>query len=187
MTTLPSWLDVNRGRSMMESRSGVDNIWDPFDECIDRIARGPLRYIGSVPLLQMVSSSALRHIAPSIRQYVRDVRAIANTRIDWFETPTSHVLKADLPGLTNEDIQVTVEDGRILQIRGEKEHSEVATRWHRTERSRSEFFRRIRLPPDIDTDRLQGEVVDGVLTITIPKLEANHAAANGLSNLEMSW
>ena len=46
--------------------------------------------------------------------------AIANTRIDWKETPEAHVFKADLPGLKKEEVKVEVEEGRVLQISDER-------------------------------------------------------------------
>ncbi|KAJ7556457.1 hypothetical protein O6H91_05G085100 [Diphasiastrum complanatum] len=155
-----------------------------------QMTRRSSRYLGSAPLRQIASSSALRSYVPApIRQYARVARPTTpDTSVDWFETPTSHVLKADVPGLTHEDVQLVVEDGRILQISGGKEDSEVVpTRWHRAERSRSKLFlRRIRLPPDADTEWLQGEVVNGVLTITIPKFEVDDDPANGIKLFKMT-
>ncbi|PWA42616.1 heat shock protein 18 [Artemisia annua] len=63
--------------------------------------------------------------------------AIANSRIDWKETPEAHVFKANLPGLKKEDVKVEVEDGKVLQISGERsrENEEKNDSWHRVERS----------------------------------------------------
>ncbi|KAJ7294465.1 hypothetical protein O6H91_12G072000 [Diphasiastrum complanatum] len=110
--------------------------------------------------------------APS-RQFAQDVSAIASTRVDWVETPEAHVFKADLPGLKKEEIKVQVEDGRTLQISGERKKEEVekTDKWHRVERSRGSFLRRFRLPENAKVDEVKAKVEDGVLTITVPKVE----------------
>ncbi|KAK2980327.1 hypothetical protein RJ640_002093 [Escallonia rubra] len=46
--------------------------------------------------------------------------AVANTRIDWKETPEARVCKADLPGLKKDEVQAMVEEGRVLQISGQR-------------------------------------------------------------------
>ncbi|GMN24227.1 hypothetical protein TIFTF001_000481 [Ficus carica] len=57
--------------------------------------------------------------------------------IDWKETQQAHVFKADLPGLKKDEVKVEVEEGRILQITGErsKEQEEKNDKWHHVERS----------------------------------------------------
>ena len=74
---------------------------------------------------------------------------LANVRIDWKETPEAHIIQADLPGLSKEEVKV--EDGRILQISGEKkgEKEEKIDKWHRVKRSVGWFVRRFRLPENV--------------------------------------
>ncbi|KZV55063.1 17.6 kDa class I heat shock protein 3-like [Dorcoceras hygrometricum] len=69
-------------------------------------------------------------------------------RIDWKETPEAHVFKADIPGLKKEEVKVEVEEGGVLQIRGERnsEKEEKNGKWHHVERSSGKFLRRFRLP-----------------------------------------
>ncbi|KAK2637451.1 hypothetical protein Ddye_032243 [Dipteronia dyeriana] len=81
---------------------------------------------------QHIRPSFTRHLGPIYRLHpsndgqhassvARETSAIANTRIDWKETPEAHVFKADLPGLKKEEVKVEVEeDGRVLQISGER-------------------------------------------------------------------
>ena len=114
-------------------------------------------------------NSALASVPPSMRE----TSAFANTRIDWKETPQAHVFKADLPGLKKYEVKVEVEEGRILQISGErsKEQEEKNDKWHRVERSSGKFLRRFRLPENAKVDQVKASLENGVLTVTIPKEE----------------
>nr|AFY06919.1 cytosolic class I small heat shock protein HSP18.0Ie [Phlegmariurus fordii] len=108
---------------------------------------------------------------PATRQFAQDASAVAGTRIDWLETPEAHIFKADLPGLKKEEIKVQVEDGRSLQISGERKKEEVekTDKWHRVERSQGSFLRRFRLPENANVEEVKAKVEDGVLTVTVPK------------------
>ncbi|GJQ94703.1 17.8 kDa class I heat shock protein-like protein [Tanacetum coccineum] len=103
----------------------------------------------------------------------RETAAITNTRIDWKETPEAHVFKADLPGLKKEEVKVEVEEGRVLQISGErsKENEEKNDKWHRVERSSGMFMRRFRLPENAKMEEVKASMENGVLTVTVPKVE----------------
>ncbi|KAM3739722.1 hypothetical protein ACB098_08G043500 [Castanea mollissima] len=104
---------------------------------------------------------------------VPETSSFANTRIDWKETPEAHVFKADLLGLKKEEVKVMVEDGRVLQISGErsKEQEEKNEKWHRVERSSGKFLRRFRLPQNAKMDEVKTSMENGVLTVTVPKVE----------------
>ncbi|GLT93038.1 hypothetical protein SLE2022_108440 [Rubroshorea leprosula] len=125
------------------------DIWDPFE---------------GFPF-----SSALTSIPSS----ARGTTAFANARIDWKETPEAHVFKADLPGLKKEEVKVEVEEGRVLQISGERssEQEEKNNKWHRVERSSGKFLRRFRLPENAKMDQVRASMENGVLTVTVPKEE----------------
>ncbi|KAF8010804.1 hypothetical protein BT93_J1452 [Corymbia citriodora subsp. variegata] len=99
--------------------------------------------------------------------------AFVNTRIDWRETPESHVFKADLPGLKKEEVKVEIEDDRVLQISGERkvEKEDKNDKWHRVERSSGKFMRRFRLPENAKMDKVKASMENGVLTVTVPKVE----------------
>lgn len=102
-----------------------------------------------------------------------ETSTFVNMQIDWKETPESHVFKADLPGLKKEEVKVEVEDGRILQISGERsmEKEDKNDKWHRIERSRGKFLRRFLLPDNAKVDQVKAAMADGVLTVTVPKEE----------------
>ncbi|KAI8032498.1 18.2 kDa class I heat shock protein [Camellia lanceoleosa] len=103
----------------------------------------------------------------------RETSAFANTRIDWKETPEANIFKADLPGMKKEEVKVEVEEGRVLQISGErsKEHEEKNDKWHCIERSSGKFLRRFKLPENAKVDQVKATMENGVLTVTVPKEE----------------
>ncbi|KAK4271593.1 hypothetical protein QN277_020267 [Acacia crassicarpa] len=102
-----------------------------------------------------------------------DNSAFVGTQIDWKETPEAHVLKADLPGLKKEEVKVEIEDDRVLQISGERnvEKEDKNDTWHCVERSRGKFMRRFRLPENAKMDEVKASMENGVLTVTVPKVE----------------
>ncbi|KAF8411996.1 hypothetical protein HHK36_004555 [Tetracentron sinense] len=106
-------------------------------------------------------------------EFSGETSAFANTRIDWKETPEAHVFKADLPGLKKEEVKVEVEEGKVLQISGErsKEKEEKNDQWHRVERSSGKFLRQFRLPENAKVDQVKAAMDNGVLIVTIPKEE----------------
>lgn len=84
------------------------------------------------------------------------------------------VLKAELPGISSEDIDLRMENN-TLTVRGErKRDTEVKQdQYHRVERSYGAFSRSFALPTRVDTDKVRADFRDGVLTITLPvKAEA---------------
>ncbi|XP_031488516.1 17.8 kDa class I heat shock protein-like [Nymphaea colorata] len=105
--------------------------------------------------------------------FASDVSAEANTRIDWKETPQGHVFEADLPGLKREEVKVELEEGRVLKITGERsrEKEEQGEKWHRVERSSGRFLRRFRLPENAKVEEVKACMENGVLTVTVPKVE----------------
>lgn len=93
--------------------------------------------------------------------------------VDIFETEGREiVLKAELPGLKREDIDLTVENN-TLTIRGERRRDpEVADdRYHRVERQFGAFSRSFTLPATVDGAGVRAEYRDGVLTVTLPVRE----------------
>ena len=92
--------------------------------------------------------------------------------MDLVEAEDHFVLKADLPGLTESDVNIEVQDG-TLTLSGERkaEHEEREKGWYRIERSFGSFNRSLTLPDGVDPDRIDASFKDGVLEVHIPKPE----------------
>src|SRR3954447_13864367 len=82
------------------------------------------------------------------------------------------VLKADLPGLAEDDVAIEIQDN-TLTISGERkeEHEEHQRGWYRVERSFGRFSRSLSLPEGVDADAVSAEFDKGVLEVRIPKPE----------------
>ncbi len=89
---------------------------------------------------------------------------------DVKETEKELLIKADLPGIDEKDIHLTINDG-VLSLRGEKkiERKDEHENYHLMERSYGSFQRSIRLPATVDQDKAEAQFDKGVLTITLPK------------------
>ena len=92
--------------------------------------------------------------------------------IDVVETPETVQVKAEMPGIEPEAIDISV-TADTLTIKGEKtaEKEEKGKTWHRRERSAGQFVRSITLPVSVDPDHVEAVNEAGVLTITLPKRE----------------
>jgi HSP20 family protein len=90
--------------------------------------------------------------------------------MDLVETETDFVLKADLPGLSESDVNIEVEDN-VLTISGERkaEHEERKTGYYRVERSFGSFRRALTLPEGVDPESVKATFANGVLEVTVPK------------------
>jgi len=92
--------------------------------------------------------------------------------LDVYEEKDNFVVKAELPGMKKEDIEVSLHDGCLIisgERQGEKKHesSEV----YRAERFFGRFQRTVTLPTAVAADKVRAAYKDGVLTITLPKTE----------------
>jgi HSP20 family protein len=90
--------------------------------------------------------------------------------MDLVETDDHLVLRADLPGLDKDDVNIEVNDG-ILTVSGERkaEHEETKNGYHRVERAYGGFSRSLSLPQGIDAEQVQADFDKGVLEVRIPK------------------
>jgi HSP20 family protein len=92
--------------------------------------------------------------------------------MDLTETDDSLVLRADLPGVSEDDVEIEVKDG-VLTISGERrsDHEEVGEGFHRVERSFGRFSRALNLPDGVDADQVEANFDAGVLEVRVPKPE----------------
>jgi HSP20 family protein len=93
-------------------------------------------------------------------------------RADILETKDAIMVRAELPGVKQEDIEVELEN-RMLTIEGEKKFKKETEEenYHRVERSYGRFVRTFTLPQNADPDHIIARFDDGVLEVEIPKLE----------------
>jgi HSP20 family protein len=92
--------------------------------------------------------------------------------LDVAETGDAFVVKASLPGMNPDDLDVTY-NNNVLTIHGEvkEEHESDERRYHLRERRYGSFSRSISLPSTINADAIDASYQDGVLTLTLPKVE----------------
>ena len=91
--------------------------------------------------------------------------------IDVYEIDGAYVITAELPGLTREQVDLAVEDARlVIQGRREAAPSDGALHFHQVERGHGAFRRTFEFAEKIDPDRVTADLSDGVLTITVPKV-----------------
>ncbi|MDH3581224.1 MAG: Hsp20/alpha crystallin family protein [Hyphomicrobiales bacterium] len=125
-------------------RAEMDRMFDNFS-------------VGRFPSLPSVLASSASNgaMAPSV-----DVR----------ENDKQIVIEAELPGIEEKDVSVTVHDG-LLTVKGEKkfEEKEETENYHMMERRYGSFMRSMRLPDTADDESISAKIDKGVLTVTVAK------------------
>lgn len=125
--------------------------WDPFKMMNEWARWDPFGELGSI-----VPFQAERGV------FVPDV--------DIQETPKAYVFKADLPGMKDKDVEVSVTGNRLtLSGKREEEKHEEKASYHTWERSYGSFARSFTLPSGTEPDHVSADLKDGVLTVTVPK------------------
>jgi HSP20 family protein len=142
----------------MEMRRGLA-IWSPFAE-LERIRKEFDRL--------------LEDIFPAS---VGDGEKIYAPPVDLYETDSEVVLKAELPGLKKEDIEVTIKDNAVhLKAERKEEHEEKTENVHRVERFYGRIERVIPLPAEVKADKAKAHYRDGILELRIPKQKVSKEA-----------
>src|SRR5690348_1499776 len=123
--------------------------WDPFQMVQDLLRWDPFQEMGIVPSLAEVA------FVP---------------KFEVKETQDAYVFKADLPGVKESDLEISVTGNRVAVSgkREEEERREDET-FYAWERAYGSFSRTFTLPEGADTDNIRADMRDGVLTLVIPK------------------
>jgi HSP20 family protein len=140
--------------------------WDPFGE-IDTLVNQLMPRATRWPRLSLESSSRKLEWSPSA---------------DISETDTEFVIRAELPAVKKEDVQVTLDEGMIT-IKGErKQHKDDKNeKYHRIESFYGSFERCFSLPDNVNSDAIRCDSKDGILTVHIPKSETQKAKSKQIS------
>jgi len=98
-------------------------------------------------------------------------------KLDVFENEDAYFVKVDIPGIDQQDIQLSVSNnvltlkGRREQKSGEEEGKKKGKRYQREERFYGTFHRTVPFPMPVDADNIDAKLKDGVLYVTLPKRE----------------
>ena len=107
---------------------------------------------------------------------VGDETAAQALPLDVVQHEEDVVVRASLPGVKTDDVEITVEDGVLtITTADESQPEEQDGRYLVRERRSGKYHRALRLPDTVDANKAQTQYVDGVLTITFPKVEAKKA------------
>lgn len=103
------------------------------------------------------------------------MRARAFPPVNLWEDGNNFYLEAELPGIREEDLEISAA-GNELTLRGRRQPEQGENlAYHRRERGYGEFSRVLMLPADVDADKIEARLKDGVLSLTLPKAEAARA------------
>ena len=93
--------------------------------------------------------------------------------VDVSETDKEVRVKAEIPGMSAKDFDISVHDG-VLTIKGERKHEseDKNENYHRIERRYGSFYRSVRLPSEVDANEVGASYKNGVLDIRLPKVES---------------
>ena len=129
------------------------DVWDPFAS------------------LAEIQDEVNRLFDTSLRRH-GGFEGVFNPAIDVIVEKDRLVLKADLPGLSKEDVSVSLQEN-YLTIKGEKkqESEQKETNYFVSERTYGSFTRMIELPTAVDAKKIEARFKDGVLEVTLPRTE----------------
>lgn len=103
---------------------------------------------------------------------LRDGWSMATPAIDMYQTDNEVVVKASIPGIKAQEVQINI-TGDVLTLKGEVKHEEDRKEraWHIREQRFGSFERSVALPTAVKTDKAEAVFENGILTITLPKAD----------------
>ena len=102
----------------------------------------------------------------------RDGWSMSTPAIDMYQTDNEVVVKASIPGIKAEEVQINI-TGDVLTLKGESKHEDERNEraWHIREHRFGSFERSVALPTAVKTDQADAVFENGILTITLPKAD----------------
>jgi HSP20 family protein len=95
-----------------------------------------------------------------------------NPRVDLIEDEKHYYINIELPGVNKEDVKISINQENILTIKGEKKSlNNENTSFLRTERFFGSFARNFALPDNLDCEKISAKYIDGILEVSLPKVE----------------
>jgi len=151
-TKAPAAANDNPWQSLIQLRRDVDRMFDDLSS----------RFLGSRFLPKAMDIEPFK--------WLRDVAGTVSPAVDLVEKDKEFQLTAEVPGMDEKDIEVTVSGG-MLTIKGEKrdEKEEKKKDYYLSERHYGAFHRSLRLPESIDSDKIEATFDKGVITMVLPK------------------
>ena len=89
---------------------------------------------------------------------------------DILETSEQYLVTAEVPGISRDDLDIRVHDGRLTISGVRRERTQSCEQYHRVERGHGSFSRTFHLPVPVDGEQVTADLRDGVLTVTCPKV-----------------
>jgi HSP20 family protein len=119
---------------------------------------------------------------PAMPRFAEAFEGALSPKLDVAETDKEIVVSAELPGIDEKDVDVTLKDD-VLTIKGEKkaEKEEKGKNFHRVERSYGAFSRTVAMPAGVDDAMVKASFAKGVLTVTLPKKPGTEAGARKIA------
>jgi HSP20 family protein len=141
---------VNVNRGQLAPTSGRSSQWDPLRAMQEMLRWDPMHEIAGGRGVQQ--------------------RGEFEARFDVVANPDGYVFRADVPGVKESDVDVTLQGNR-LTISGKREYEQKEERgdWFLSERGYGSFTRAFTLPDDVSPEQIHAELKDGVLLVHVPR------------------
>ena len=132
----------------------ITEVWDPFGN------------------LAEVRAEMNRLLDPALRAHGGVAAGAFAPALDVVEEKDNFLVKADLPGVSKEDVSVSIQDN-YLTLKGERKHEveQKESNFYHQERVYGQFVRTVELPARVEASKVTANFKDGVLQVTLPKSE----------------